>query len=92
VRGLASEIEKLAPAVDRQKWYANAEYPWRNRATLTVPSTLEEARSERSQRPRARSLWDTDLKQGFSAFVARRTNRIPEAFENEAWIRLFACD
>jgi hypothetical protein len=37
VRGLAAEIEKLAPAVDRQRWPANAEYPWSNGARLTVP-------------------------------------------------------
>ena len=37
VGGLAADIEKLAPAVDRQKFPTNAEYPWSNGAALTVP-------------------------------------------------------
>jgi hypothetical protein len=34
---LATEVEKLAPAVDREKSPTNAEYPWTNGVDLTVP-------------------------------------------------------
>lgn len=33
----AAELQKLAPAVDREKSPSNAEYPWSNGVTLTVP-------------------------------------------------------
>ena len=36
-RKLAREIEKLAPAVDRDASPQNAEYPWRNVNQIIVP-------------------------------------------------------
>ena len=36
-RSLAAEIEKLAPAVDRDLTPANAEYPWTDGGTVSVP-------------------------------------------------------
>ncbi len=35
--GLAESIEKLAPAVDRERTPANAEYPWVNGRVVSVP-------------------------------------------------------
>ncbi len=37
VQGLAREIEKLAPAVDRQRSPANAEYPWAEEESIVTP-------------------------------------------------------
>jgi len=37
VRGLAREIEKLAPSVDRQQSPANAEYPWAEGESIIAP-------------------------------------------------------
>jgi len=39
VRGLAAEIEKLAPAVDREQTPANVEYPWVIGDTIYVPAS-----------------------------------------------------
>ena len=36
-KGLALSIEKLAPAVDRERAPANTEYPWMNGMTVFVP-------------------------------------------------------
>ena len=49
-RPLAREIERLAPAVDRDRTPANAEYPWADGTKVLVPSeyhfsTLDELRS-----------------------------------------------
>lgn len=35
--GLAREIEKLAPAVDRDNSPSNAEYPWESEGQVTIP-------------------------------------------------------
>ncbi len=37
VQGLAREIEKLAPSVDRQQSPANAEYPWAEGESIVTP-------------------------------------------------------
>ncbi len=37
VQGLAREIEKLAPSVDRQQSPANAEYPWAEGENIIAP-------------------------------------------------------
>lgn len=37
-RGLAAEIEKLAPAVDREQTPANVEYPWMSGETIYIPT------------------------------------------------------
>ena len=41
LNGLATEIEKLAPAVDRQQSPTNVEYPWTNGVALTIPCDHE---------------------------------------------------
>lgn len=37
VKGLAREIEKIAPSVDRQQSPANAEYPWAEGESIVTP-------------------------------------------------------
>ncbi len=53
VKQLAGAIEDLAPAVERQARPSNAEYPWSDGLTLTVPKDVQ----FRQRLPVAPSVW-----------------------------------
>lgn len=50
-RGLAASIERLAPAVDRERTPANTEYPWMDGSTVFVPTKYRFAVSEQLAEP-----------------------------------------
>jgi hypothetical protein len=50
-RSLALEIERLAPAVDRENSPANAEYPWTVGETVFVPEMYEYSVFKRLSEP-----------------------------------------
>lgn len=55
-RGLAVSIEKLAPAVDRERTPANAEYPWVADGVVFVPTRRRFAVSGQLEEPAGRDF------------------------------------
>ena len=55
-RGLAVGIERLAPAVDRERTPANAEYPWMSGGAILVPTRYRFAVSGQLAEPSGRDF------------------------------------